>query len=337
MDLYETATGGVPAPTMSGQEISSLDAIFNLIEQNEAIWGLVEEDYLENVGDFGVRKVVTEGEWHETPGEYSEYEKDVMAAAEHAWNWRTMMSNQSQNYKPEEDEAYTGILNSVLLKYGIPTTSANRNNLITQGYHLALNPPTASSYQDPDKIEYVKLTEEEWREQASPEEILDYDTRMAAKERHKKALAGELPISEIGEKKKAEEKKLTIEALKRKGISENSTAWIQTMSEFEERWARINQAEQYGEIGQGTEGILKLAALSAQNIGNIGATYTGLAGGTQGLMQNYAGYMQPYTAYNMAGYQAQAANQAASAGLLGSLFGAGGSLAGLGLGGWLGS
>ena len=332
MDLFDTATGGVDAPVMSEQESSSLDAIFNLIEQSESIWGLVEEDFLENVGDFGVRKVVTPGEWH--AGEYSEYEKDVMSAVQRANAYAAMMSSHNLNYDKEADRGYTGILNSVLLKHGIPANSQSRQNLITQSIHLALNPP--SGYQDPDKIEYVKLTEEEWREQASPEEILDYETRMEAKERHRKALAGELPLSETGIKKKAEEKELMIEALKRKGISENSTAWIQTMSEFEERWARINQAEQYGEIGQGTEGILKLAALSAQNIGNIGATYTGLASGTQGLMQSYAGYMQPYTAYNMAGYQAQAANQAASAGLLGSLFGAGGTVAGLGLGGWLG-
>lgn len=325
-DLFEDLFSELTAPVMSETEQGVLDSIFGLIQQQEQAWEAGMTEYMGELGDFGYKEVVTPGEWHEATNEpeYSEYERDVMAAAEHARNYLAMGNM--------PDKTYMGILNAVLIKHGMATTSANRNNLLYQAQHLAFREPRTERWQDPDKVEYVERTEEEWRAQASEEEILDYETRLAAKERERKALAGELPLTEAGQKRKAKERELTIEALRRKGVSENSTAWIQTMSEFDERWARIEEAERYGQIQQGTQDILGLSQLVAQDISNIGAAYTGIQGGTQGLMHSYAGYMQPYTSYNMAGYQAQAANQAQSAGLLSSLFGAAGSIGGTALG-----
>ncbi len=211
---------------------------------------------------------------------------------------------------------------------------------------------------------FSKMTEEEFIASLSSMDKAAYENTLLALERDRKALMGELPLTVAGQQAKAKEFKDFKEAMARAGhvitgddpgtASATSTAGIQALQAFNERFGLLEEAERFGQLnlassmalakmGIATDiGASKTAGLLQFPGASISGTQVGAPnyGGTAG---QYASLLQPYQfnrslqfQSNMAGFnanvQAQQQSAANTSALYGSLLGLGGTIAGVGLG-----
>lgn len=202
--------------------------------------------------------------------------------------------------------------------------------------------------------ELVALTEDELYSNMTPLEQTNYDlqksymeglveslplmneTNQLALERYRKALAGELDVSPALEAELADQQSELEEYLSQRLGPDwrETTAGIQSLSEFNTRAEQLREASRYGELS--TSQGLALAQqdrllnqtqwqnnLSQQTLGNLYG-YSNYGGQ---LFNNYSTAMQPYQYYSGLGLQASMANAQNSS----SMYGALGSLGGTGM------
>ncbi|KKL90554.1 hypothetical protein LCGC14_1903540 [marine sediment metagenome] len=161
---------------------------------------------------------------------------------------------------------------------------------------------------------FVKMTEEEFLESLSGADKLSYENLTLALEREKKALLGELPLSVAGQQQKAKEFATFKEAMARSGnpitgddpgtATATTTAGIQGLQAFNERFGLLEEAERFGQLTQGSQLILAKQGITS----DIGARRTaglmqfpGATSGASvtapnfgGAASQFAGLLQPY-------------------------------------------
>ena len=111
-----------------------------------------------------------------------------------------------------------------------------------------------------------QMTDEEFRATLSPSQLQAHENLLATQERQRKALAGELPLTEAGQQKKAEEFRIFKEAMARAGnpitgdtpetATATTTAGTQGLKAFTKRFGLLEEAERFGELTRGTSAIL---------------------------------------------------------------------------------
>jgi hypothetical protein len=150
----------------------------------------------------------------------------------------------------------------------------------------------------------VRMTEEEDRESLSPTDLTAYDNLQLRQERQTRALKGELPLTEAGQQRKAEEFSAFKERMARGGnviegdepgeATGTTTTAIQGLKAFNERWGIVEEAERFGELTRGTSAILQRMGVASE----IGARKTsGLQGFPTGPLrrsQAAAGLLRPH-------------------------------------------
>ena len=219
-------------------------------------------------------------------------------------------------------------------------------------------------------IKYRKMTEEEYEATLNPVELQAYKNLKLSLERQEKALRGELPISDATKQQKEQEFKQFKEAMARAGhtitgdtpetATADTTAGIQSLKAFQQKWAVIEEAERRGELTAGAPAAMQqFGIVSDEESRRTGlmAGYpqlrTGLATGYGGqvvpltagipqsagilsqyqpLLSGYSSLLQPYQYQRGLEFQANVANAQAQAQSQSSLFGGLGSLLGTGLG-----
>lgn len=118
-----------------------------------------------------------------------------------------------------------------------------------------------------------QMTDEEFRASLSPSELLAHENLLATQERQAKALAGELPLTEAGQQKKAEEFRIFKEAMARSGnpitgetpetATATTTPGIQGLRAFNQRFGLLEEAERFGELSRGTSSILQRLGITS--------------------------------------------------------------------------
>jgi hypothetical protein len=175
---------------------------------------------------------------------------------------------------------------------------------------------------DTDYGYWDDMTEEELQESMTEAEWEKYQLGREQVEHSRKALAGELPLSESLLDQKQEE----FDQLKQvygitgdnlETASGEDTVAIQNLNAFKKRWAQIEDAQRYGQSSSSMESAVLSKGLTSDLTSNTTGQFAGLGGG--GNTINMLGsLLQPYQQYNMAGYQTQAANKASQSQQFGS-------------------
>jgi hypothetical protein len=111
-----------------------------------------------------------------------------------------------------------------------------------------------------------RMTEAEYVGTLSPQEKSAYDNTTLALERERKALAGELPLSAAGRQRKRDEFAAFREQMARGGnpiegdvpesATSSTTAGVQALKAFNERWGLVEEAERRGELTSGSQSVL---------------------------------------------------------------------------------
>ncbi len=111
-----------------------------------------------------------------------------------------------------------------------------------------------------------RMTDEEFRTTLSPSQLLAHENLLTAQERQRKALAGELPLTEAGQQQKAEEFRAFKERMARAGniitgdtpetATAVTTSGIQGLRAFTSRFGLLEEAERFGELTRGTSAVL---------------------------------------------------------------------------------
>ena len=112
-----------------------------------------------------------------------------------------------------------------------------------------------------------RMTDEEFRATLSPSQLLAHENLLASQERQRKALAGELPLTEAGQQRKAEEFRTFKERMARAGhviegdtpetATATTTSGIQGLRAFNQRFGLLEEAERRGELTFGTSAVLQ--------------------------------------------------------------------------------
>lgn len=183
---------------------------------------------------------------------------------------------------------------------------------------------------------YRKMTEDEYYASLTDLEKKVYDTTKLMLERQQKALRGELPVSESLKQTKEREWKLFKEAMARAGnpiygdtpeeATSPTTAGMQGIRQFQERFGMLEEAERRGELSAGTSAALQMLGVT-RDLGNMDRQ--GLYGYTAAPLQLagvYSGLLEPYQKQRMLEFQTNYANTASRSGLLGSFLGTIGTL-----------
>lgn len=190
--------------------------------------------------------------------------------------------------------------------------------------------------QDPETGEIRRLSPEELEAQRTPGEQRAFDITRESQERQLAALKGELPVSPALEAELEQQQTQLRENLSRRlgGGFETTTAGIQSLGEFQKRTGLLREEARRGQISSG-QGILQ-SRLAGQ-LGQQGAQFGQLQGIGQGSLGLLGGLGQAQQGFQFdRNLQFQAAQQTAAnrAGVIGSIFGAAGTGAGLAAGGF---
>lgn len=188
-----------------------------------------------------------------------------------------------------------------------------------------------------------RMTDEEFLTSLSPSERASEENLRLAQEREAKALRGELPLTESGQRQKREEFASFKEAMARAGnpitgdtpesATATTTAGIQGLRAFNERFGLLEEAERRGELTGGTQAVLARLGVTS----DIGARRTGMLTGfpttSLALAQGAGTLLQPYQQQRALEFQAaqqtaanRAATQAALIGAAGQIVGTAGGL-----------
>lgn len=185
---------------------------------------------------------------------------------------------------------------------------------------------------------YRKMTEDEYYSSLTDLERKVYDTTKLMLERQQKALRGELPVSESLRQTKEREWKLFKEAMARAGnpiygdtpeeATSPTTAGMQSIRQFQERFGILEEAERRGELSAGTSAALQMLGVT-RDLGNMDRQdlYGHIAAPAQ-LAGSYSGLLAPYQRQRELEFQTNYANAASKSGLLGSFLGTVGTLGG---------
>lgn len=203
-----------------------------------------------------------------------------------------------------------------------------------------------------------RMTEEEFRATLSGPDLTAYENLQLAQERERKALAGELPLTEAGQQRKSDEFRALKEQMARLGnpitgdtpetASATTTSGIQGLKAFQERWGLLEEAERFGEISSGTSAILQRMGVASDIGARQQAGLLQFPAGPAALAQGFGGLLQPYQFQRELQFRAAQERAANRAGLLGGagqligtlgsaalfsgLFAGGGAAAGAGAG-----
>jgi len=175
-----------------------------------------------------------------------------------------------------------------------------------------------------------RMTEDEYRASLDPVSLAAYENLQLAQEREAKALRGELPLTESGQQRKAEEFRNFKEMMARAGnvitgddpasAAATSTPGIQALKAFNERWGLYEEAERRGEITQGAASVLQRMGVASDIGAQTRAGMLQFPMGPAALAQSYTGLLQPYqlqrTGQFQAAQQTQANKAAYTAGIL---------------------
>lgn len=157
-----------------------------------------------------------------------------------------------------------------------------------------------------------RMTEDEYVATLSPNERSSYENLQLGLERERRALKGELPLSEAGQRQKRDEFTAFKEQMARSGnpiegdtpesASTTTTAGAQALKAFTERWGLVQEAERRGELTAGSQAVLARMGI-ASDIGararegmlgavpsyGIPSTYLGQVGGRGGALGGTGG------------------------------------------------
>jgi len=157
-----------------------------------------------------------------------------------------------------------------------------------------------------------RMTEDEYVATLSPNERSSYENLQLGLERERRALKGELPLSEAGQRQKRDEFTAFKEQMARSGnpiegdtpesASTTTTAGAQALKAFTERWGLVQEAERRGELTAGSQAVLARMGI-ASDIGararegmlgvvpsyGIPSTYLGQVGGRGGALGGAGG------------------------------------------------
>ena len=124
-----------------------------------------------------------------------------------------------------------------------------------------------------DEGNIVRMTDEEFLESLSPSERLAHENLQLSQERQRKALLGELPLTEAGQQRKADEFSTFKERMARAGnpitgdtpetATATTTPGIQGLRAFNVRFGLLEEAERFGELTRGTSAILQRFRLTS--------------------------------------------------------------------------
>lgn len=176
-----------------------------------------------------------------------------------------------------------------------------------------------------------RLTQEEIEAGMTEEEKRAAELTRLSQERQRQALAGELPISPALERELTLQEQQTREALSRKlgpGF-EATTSGQQGLRAFQERAGLLREEARRGQITSG-QGILqsRLSGLLGRQQQQFGQ-FQGAGQGALGLLGAQAQAFQPFQFQRGLEFQASQQTAANRAGIIGSVFGAAGTGAGL--------
>jgi hypothetical protein len=189
-----------------------------------------------------------------------------------------------------------------------------------------------------DDNEWVRMSDQEWYNSplTTVTERSQWDLHQSQIERQRKALAGEVPLTEAMKQAKQEEfKRLrrstgTISGADPSSADAGDTIAAQRLAEFDKKWGLVEEAQRHGELGAANQAMMQNRALMEQSQRGAGQM-TGLGDIYGQQASGYSSIMQPYAAYNQAAYQAQAANQATQMNFLNSMIGGAALLGGAAL------
>lgn len=138
-----------------------------------------------------------------------------------------------------------------------------------------------------------RMTEEEFVATLPPTDKLAYENLQLSLERERKALLGELPLSEAGQRQKRDEFTAFKEQMARGGnpiegdtpetATASTTAGAQNLKAFTERWALAEEAERRGELSAGSQTVLQRLGVAS----DLGVRQR------EGLLSAVTGYSVP--------------------------------------------
>ena len=151
-----------------------------------------------------------------------------------------------------------------------------------------------------------KMTEEEFQASLSDVDRAARENTLLSLERDRKALSGELPLTEAGQQAKADEFRVFKEAMARAGhiitgddplsATADTTPGIQALSAFNERFGLLEEAERFGQLDRASSGVLARMGIAT----DIGAKRT------SGLVQFPGASNQSFVARGAPAYGAAA-------------------------------
>jgi len=182
-----------------------------------------------------------------------------------------------------------------------------------------------------------QMTEEEYTATLSPVELANYQNLQLQIERQRKALMGELPLTEALTQQKATEFKSFKEAMARAGnpiegdepgsAIAQTTSGIQALKTFNERWGLVEDAERRGELTLGQQTLTQTLGVASDIGQRDWSQQAAFPQRTAGLLTGIGQALQPYQFQRQMEYQANAQNAMNRAGILGGI----GNLLGTGL------
>jgi len=308
-------SSNVEAPQPSSQEQSIYDILLQLITEQQEYNQQMMPDIMHQLH---YKKAVT------TPAgeaDYTEEQKKII--------------DQRESTQKQIDEFNHQLQQGPLSQNHLNQLNRLKQDLIDLDNQINTFEKTATE----EEYTWERMTDEEWYDDpnTTDTERDQWDIYQSTLERQKKALAGELPLTQqmIDQKQQEFDQLKTtfnIEGDTPDTAKANDTIAVQNLNEFKKRWQITEEAQRYGELTSGAQNLLQVSGLTtdlAQN--KIGQLYG--AGDQSNLMQQYQSLLQPYQAYNMAQYQSDIYNQQSKQNMYGSWMNLGGMLGGSIIGG----
>jgi hypothetical protein len=296
-------------PTMSQEEQDLYDLMLDdLTTQNE------REDQL-----YDMQMQESGYIWDKT-----EFTEEELAAKSEYSGYTSAYKEAKKAYDQYTSSLSSGNLNADQMRDALQKQAYYYSEMMRNQDLMNTWETTWSDLNNKSEGEWRKMTEEELQASMTEAEWEKYQLGREQVEHSRKALAGELPLSEalLDQKQKEFEQLKEVYGItgdNPEDASGEDTIAIQNLDSFKKRWAQLEDQQRFGQSSSSMESaVLGQGLTTGQTANTIGQT------SSLGFNNSLAGYtslLQPLQAYRMAGYQTQAANQASQTSQFGSWLG----------------
>jgi len=315
--MGKQCTTTIEAPEMSQEEQELLETLLTGIQD--------QQDWWESTQGLEMAESGYKWQWKEGVDPDYTYEKDPALQKE-----RDDLYNGAQKIKKDLDAAKQGrgrsagddaFIASLQSIYDKTMARVNEIDAIFKEGEAGV--PRKG---DTDYGEWVKMNEEELMENMTEAEREKYLLSKEQTAYSRKAIAGELPLSESLQQQKQKEFEQLQEVYGISGDSlENAsgedTVAIQNLDAFKKRWSQLEEAQRYGQSSSSMEAAVMSSGLTSDLASNKIGQLSTIGSQMGSTIPMYGSLLQPYQSYNMAGYQAAAQNQANQSSQMSSLLG----------------